>query len=125
MRVLVLDGDNLFLTITNLTIQSHSPSVSEPRQTSLKCLGEGDGDITVIHEEERHHGNNVQFRPQKSVDFDLHEERNGYARLKEVKNDEMKKWNVFEETGTNDQSVSERKYDKNLLKKYKILRVHT
>ena len=77
----------------------------------------------MIHEEERHH--DVQFRPQKSVDFDLQEERNGYARLKEVKNDEMKRWNVFEETGTNDQSVSERKYDKNLLKKYKILRVHT
>ena len=91
----------------------------------LKCLGEGDGDITVIHEEERHRGNNVQFRPQKSVDFDLQEERSGYARLKKVKNDEVKKWNVFEETGTNDQSVSERKYDKNLLKKYKILRVHT
>ena len=79
----------------------------------------------MIHEEERHRGNNVQFRQQKSVDFDLQEERSGYARLKKVKNDEVKKWNVFEETGTNDQSVSERKYDKNLLKKYKILRVCT
>ena len=39
------------------------------------------------------------------------------------KKTEMKRWNVFEETGANDKSVSERKYDKHLLKKYKILKV--
>ena len=41
------------------------------------------------------------------------------------KKTEMKRWNVFEETGANDKSVSERKYDKHLLKKYKILKVNT
>ena len=34
-----------------------------------------------------------------------------------------KLWNVFEETGDNDKSVSERKYDRALLKKYKLLKV--
>ena len=37
---------------------------------------------------------------------------------------ETKKWNVFEETGDNDKSVSERKYDRSLYKKYKILKVN-
>ena len=37
---------------------------------------------------------------------------------------ETKKWNVFEETGDNDKSVSERKYDRSLLKKYKFLKVN-
>lgn len=36
---------------------------------------------------------------------------------------EKRKWNVFEETGTGDKSVSERKYDKSLQKKYKYLKV--
>ena len=35
-----------------------------------------------------------------------------------------KLWNVFEETGNNDKSVSERKYDRSLLNKYKKLKVH-
>ena len=35
-----------------------------------------------------------------------------------------KLWNVFEETGDNDKSVSERKYDRALLKKYKFLKVN-
>ena len=35
-----------------------------------------------------------------------------------------KLWNVFEETGDNDKSVSERKYDRALFKKYKFLKVH-
>ena len=42
--------------------------------------------------------------------------------FKSLKKLETKKWNVFEETGDNDKSVSERKYDRSLLKKYKILK---
>ena len=34
-----------------------------------------------------------------------------------------KLWNVFEEHGNNDKSVSERKYDRSLLNKYKKLKV--
>ena len=40
----------------------------------------------------------------------------------ELRNDK-RKWNVFEETGTGDKSVSERRYDKSLQKKYKYLKV--
>lgn len=46
--------------------------------------------------------------------------------FKKFKNDfrnEKRKWNVFEETGTGDKSVSERRYDKSLQKKYKYLKV--
>ena len=44
--------------------------------------------------------------------------------FKSLKKLEKKKWNVFEETGDNDKSVSERKYDRSLLKKYKFLKVN-
>ena len=46
--------------------------------------------------------------------------------FKKFKNDlknDKRKWNVFEETGTGDKSVSERRYDKSLQKKYKYLKV--
>ena len=44
--------------------------------------------------------------------------------FKSLKKLETKKWNVFEETGDNDKSVSERKYDRSLLNKYKFLKVN-
>ena len=46
-----------------------------------------------------------------------------YVKLKTELKSEKRKWNVFEETGTGDKSVSERRYDKSLQKKYKYLKV--
>ena len=51
------------------------------------------------------------------------QDRKATKDFKTQKRLETKKWNVFEETGDNDKSVSERKYDRSLLKKYKILKV--
>ena len=46
-----------------------------------------------------------------------------YIKFKTELKSEKRKWNVFEETGTGDKSVSERRYDKSLQKKYKYLKV--
>ena len=46
-----------------------------------------------------------------------------FERFKNKLKNEKRKWNVFEETGTGDKSVSERRYDKSLQKKYKYLKV--
>ena len=58
-------------------------------------------------------------RPQLSK-----QDKEATENFKTQKKLETKKWNVFEETGDNDKSVSERKYDRSLLKKYKILKVN-
>ena len=46
-----------------------------------------------------------------------------FKKFKNELRNEKRKWNVFEETGTGDKSVSERRYDKSLQKKYKYLKV--
>ena len=48
---------------------------------------------------------------------------NQFKKLKNELRNEKRKWNVFEETGTQDISASERRYDKSLQKKYKYLKV--
>ncbi len=46
-----------------------------------------------------------------------------YEEYENERKEETKLWNVFEETCDIDKSVSERKYDRSLLKKYKVLKV--
>ena len=46
-----------------------------------------------------------------------------YEEYENKRKEETKLWNVFEETCDIDKSVSEKKYDRSLLKKYKVLKV--
>ena len=50
--------------------------------------------------------------------------QNGSAGETNKKKKKNWKWNVFTEDGSNQQSVSEKKYDKSLQTKYKLLKVH-
>ena len=72
-------------------------------------------------------GQNHNHQPNKKISManTVDDIKDELDELDEEKKTEMKRWNVFEETGANDKSVSERKYDKHLLKKYKILKVYT
>lgn len=77
-----------------------------------------DDDIINVSQESHAKSFKSFKRPQLS-----HQDKLARENFKTLKKLETKKWNVFEETGDNDKSVSERKYDRSLLKKYKILKV--